>query len=377
MTKKKRQRKEQHHQRGNPPPPTPLHANRDGAIGLPDDLWIADEAELDQIDADLMNGVDPLGLGDSGLPYDMRAMERSIAQMERYIAEQGVDLFDDQAMAEMQGVIASGSFDPKMAPKPSTPLERAQDLVYEAFGSSDHAERVRLAKKARGISRDCADAWVLLAEETATTAEEATRLYEEGVHAGERAIGEEAFAELTGEFWLALDTRPYMRARLGLATALWGMERHDEAIGHYQGLLELNPNDNQGIRYTLALALLQEGRDDDLAALLAAYPDEWTANWAYIRALLAYRREGPSAGATKLLREAIKTNPHVPPYLIGREWLGNQALPEFVGVGDESEAYNFVMESISDWLATPGAIDWVREHAGGRPSRLLLPGHRH
>lgn len=371
MTKKKRKRKEQHHQHGNPPPPTPLHDHRDGAIGLPDDAWFED-------DADLMNGFDPFAADDIGLTYDMRAMERSIAQLERYIAEQGVDLFDDQAMAEMQGVIASGTFDPKMmSAKPNTPLERAQDLMYDAFGSPDHAERIRLAKKARGISRDCADAWVLLAEETATSAEEAMPLYEKGVHAGERAIGEEGFAELAGEFWLVLDTRPYMRARLGLATALWGMGRHDEAIDHYQGLLELNPNDNQGVRYTLALALLQEGRNDDLAALLDAYPDEWTANWAYIRALLAFRQEGPSVGATKLLRKAIETNAHVPSYLIGREWLGTKEMRELVGVGDESEAYTFVMESISDWLATPGAIDWVREHADDRPSRLLLPGRRH
>jgi tetratricopeptide (TPR) repeat protein len=324
----------------------------------------------------LAHQLDAADAGDLGLPFDMRAMERSMAQLDRFIAEQGIDLFDERAVAGLQDVIASGTFDPASGPPPSTPLERAQDLVYQAFSTADPQERIRLAKKARGISRDCADAWVLLAEETSATAEEARHLYEEGVHAGERALGEGYFAEHAGEFWLELESRPYMRARLGLAGALWGLGRRDEAIEHYRGLIELNPNDNQGVRYTLALALLQAGRDDELAALLDAYPDEWSTTWAFTRALLAYRREGSSDRATAGLRDAMQANPHVVPYLIGREWLGNLPIPELIGIGDESEAYNYVMEGISDWLAAPGAIDWAREHAGDRRSRLLIPGFR-
>lgn len=44
--------------------------------------------------------------------------------------------------------------------------------------------------------------------------------------------------------------------RSGLAAALWRLGRHQEAIGHYQAMLKLNPNDNQGIRYVLAGYLL-------------------------------------------------------------------------------------------------------------------------
>ena len=45
-----------------------------------------------------------------------------------------------------------------------TPLDRAQDVMYEAFGQRDPELRMKLAKKALEISPDCADAYVLLAE---------------------------------------------------------------------------------------------------------------------------------------------------------------------------------------------------------------------
>ncbi|MGA8350145.1 MAG: hypothetical protein WB773_20310, partial [Isosphaeraceae bacterium] len=132
-----------------------------------------------------------------------------------------------------------------------TPLSKAQDLMYKAFESHDPMERVELAKKALELSPDCADAYVLLAEQTKRR-KEALELFEKGVAAGERALGPEAFQEHVGHFWGLIETRPYMRAREGLASLLWTVGRRHEAIGHLQDMLRLNPNDNQGVRDTLA-----------------------------------------------------------------------------------------------------------------------------
>src|SRR5947209_3453571 len=152
-----------------------------------------------------------------------------------------------------------------------TPLEQAQDKMYEAWEARSRKARVRLAREALAISPDCADAYVLLAEETARTPDEALKLYEEGVRAGERALGPEAFAEDAGNFWGILETRPYMRARAGVAECLWAMGEAGRAVEHFRELLRLNPGDNQGNRYPLARLLLQEGRDEELDALLGEY----------------------------------------------------------------------------------------------------------
>ena len=185
--------------------------------------------------------------------------------------------------------------------------------MYQAFGTPDPEERVKLAKQAIDLSPDCADAYVLLAKLTKSR-KEALDLFEKGVAAGERALGPKAFQEDVGHFWSLLETRPYMRAREGLARKLWTMGRRDEAIKHLQDMLRLNPGDNQGVRYTLAGWLLAEGRDEELADLLKEY-DEGSANWAYTKALVAFRQNGDTLETRKLLKVAQKANKHVPAYL--------------------------------------------------------------
>jgi hypothetical protein len=90
-------------------------------------------------------------------------------------------------------------------------------LIYDAWDSSDKKRRIALAKKALEISPLCADAYFLLAQETARNLDQAIELYRQGVEAGEKAIGKAAFRDDVGHFWGLLETRPYMRARQGLA----------------------------------------------------------------------------------------------------------------------------------------------------------------
>lgn len=245
---------------------------------------------------------------------------------------------------------------------PSSPVEEAQDVMYEAWQATTRAKRVKLAKKALSISPDCADAYVLLAEETATSAEEALRLFAEGIAAGERAIGPEGFKEMEGNFWGLLETRPYMRARDGYASTLWHMGQEEKAITHFQDMLRLNPNDNQGVRYYL-LELYQDiGDDDALEALIKRYHKDYSANWFYTEALFLFRRHGAGKRANKKLEEALARNPHVPKYLLGQKKLPKQH-PAYIGFGDENEAIDFASTAIPFWLQTPGAIEWLRAAA--------------
>ena len=203
---------------------------------------------------------------------------------------------------------------------------------------------------------------MLLAEETARTPEEALTLYEQGMQAGERALGPEAFEEDAGEFWGIIETRPYMRAREGAAECLWALDRYEEAITHYREMLRLNPNDNQGIRYMLVRLLLKTGRDDEVGKLLEQY-DEGSAEWLYTRALWTYRRDGGGSEASKLLKSAFEQNPFVPIYLSGFKRPPSR-LPEYIGFGDENEAIHYFYNHVEAWLETPGALEWFADVFG-------------
>lgn len=245
-----------------------------------------------------------------------------------------------------------------------TPLERAQDIAWDAWDTPDRRKRISLAKKALAISPLCADAYVLLALSEARTSDDAIALYRKGVEAGEKALGKRAFRDDVGDFWGILETRPYMRARHGLATALWETGSHDEAVAHYEALLTLNPNDNQGVRYLLIDCLLIQGRDDEAHALLERYKDDGSCYWLWAGALALFRRSGNSDVAREALISARTTNPHVTDFLLRKKKLPRSS-SDYVSWGGEDEAAAYVSHTgATAWQSTPGALAWLEAEAG-------------
>jgi tetratricopeptide (TPR) repeat protein len=242
----------------------------------------------------------------------------------------------------------------------SRELQKAQALMYQAWEEQNPGRRIILAHEALDISPDCADAYVLLAEEEADTLGRALDYYRQGVEAGERALGKAYFKKNVGHFWGLLETRPYMRARQGLADTLWELGRQEEALPHYRDMLRLNPGDNQGIRYVLMNLLLSLERDAEARELLQQYEEDGMAEWLYTRALLAFRADGASDAARVALQTALERNPHVPAYLTGHKRIPTR-LPDYVGWGDENEAVVYAAHHLSHWRRTPGAVDWLRQ----------------
>jgi tetratricopeptide (TPR) repeat protein len=237
-------------------------------------------------------------------------------------------------------------------------VDEAQEVMYDAWEAPTRLRAINLAKKALTISADCADAYNLLAQETAESLEDAIDLYSKGVKAGERALGKKTFKQEAGYFWGILETRPYMRARAGLAECLLATGKVDEAVKHYQGMLKLNPNDNQGIRYLLMPCLIALARIDEAEELLVNFEDDASAFWVYSRALMDFIKHGDSPVAGKSLRNAIDENQYAPPYLLGRKKLPRE-VPEYYGFGDDNEAVVYAFENRGLWEAIPGAMDWL------------------
>lgn len=290
-----------------------------------------------------------------GMP-DRRVMERTLMEMERFAARSNFQNIDEANAALQERFCGPMDAIPSTA---TTPQEKAQDLVYRAFDARGR-RKIQLARKALELSPDCADAYVVLAEQ-AGDPEAARELYARGVAAGERALGPAVFAESAGEFWGITSTRPYMRARFGLARCLEDAGQVDEAIGRYQELLRLNPGDNQGVRHVLLPLLLLERRDAEAGQLLEKYADEASAFWRYGWTLWTFRREGDSPSARRRLREALQANRHVPPYLTGEAELPD-ATPASYALGSVEEAEICAEELVDAWEDTPGAVRWLADH---------------
>jgi tetratricopeptide (TPR) repeat protein len=204
-------------------------------------------------------------------------------------------------------------------------LSEAQNLVYDGWElfSRDPRGAKECFREAIELAPDLADAYNGLAElardEGRLKAAEA--LYRTAHEKAKSSLGTEdpkAFA-----WWGELDTRPYMRARHGLGMVFMETQRYREAVAEFKDLLKRNPNDNQGIRYLVAPAVLLAG---DIEGALGEFdwykrhypgdvPDpHFLLNWA-----LALFLAGKYEESALRFRGTIFMNPYLIPLVLGKK----------------------------------------------------------
>ncbi len=240
----------------------------------------------------------------------------------------------------------------------SEDLGRAQELMYEAWDAGNKRSAVLLAKRAIKTCPLCSDAYVMLAEMTAKSPTDRRSLYEIAVKAAELALGPEGFKEYAEHFWGFHETRPYMRARAALAETLSLGGDHEEAASHYWEMLDLNPNDNQGIRYILAACLLHMNDIRGLKRLLKRNEDDGGAYMLYTQALMAYRENPDGKKAKQFAENAGRSNSHIPEGLAGTKKIVDPQTGYYT-LGGEDEAAYYLEEFGFAWHETPGAIKWL------------------
>jgi tetratricopeptide (TPR) repeat protein len=232
----------------------------------------------------------------------------------------------------------------------------AQSLLYDAF-EAEGPERYRLAEKALKQNPNLVDAYNILAED-ADSLEEAIQMYEKGMWIGQKELGKAFFKENKGHFWLIFETRPFMRAKYNYAMALLELGKPNEAMAQFEELLELNPNDSQGVRYSIFIAYVERGDLQKADRLLKQYEED-SAQFHYNTLLLELSKNGFSAKAKTLLKTAKESNKFVIPYLNERKRLP-QAIPDYYGFGDEDEAIVYADAHLHLWRMVEGIRDWLK-----------------
>lgn len=241
-------------------------------------------------------------------------------------------------------------------------LAAAQELCWEAYDTSSSAARKKLAQKAIKTSPNCADGYVILAQECKCDLKKQLELWEKGVEAGIRSIGDDVFKKDRGYFWGLIETRPYMRARQGLSQCLWELGKQDEAIAHAQEMLELNPGDNQGVRYYLLAWLVEQevdgfNRESDINSLFEQYSDEDYCDWTYTYALWLFHK-GRAKEAKDTLKIALTSNKYIPDYLLDKKQLPRSIPSEVIWQSPE-EAITYSIMFGELWSKVPNAKEWL------------------
>ena len=250
------------------------------------------------------------------------------------------------------------SLEHQLTTKPRRPSPKAQQLVYNAWEALTDEREFQLLLDAVKIDPGNTDALLGILRHSAVALADEIELLQKIVAVAERRLGPKAFKEFSGYFWGFIETRPYMRARQRLADALREAGQLEPAIKEWEQMLKLNPNDNQGVRYSLLPSYLALTRVEAAAQLFANYDEtEFHTVFAWSR-VLERHLSADLPGATAALTVARKQNTFTEAYLRRHKRLPKY-LPEGYTIGSKEEAACFAELIIMAWQPHAGARQWL------------------
>ncbi len=248
---------------------------------------------------------------------------------------------------------------------PPGKIGESQECYYDAMEARTENEAYRLLSRALELDPGNTDAWLLiLSDHPPASLDEEIDILRKLVAIAEERLGKQAFKEFAGHFWGFHETRPYMRARAALADALHRAGRVESSSAEVEAMLELNPNDNQGLRYRLLACHLALGKLDEAGRLFERYPDEFGFNtvFAWARVLERYLAGKPEE-ALKAMAAAQKQNPTSKAYVLGHRRLPKNQ-PDSYAPGSKEEAACFAADLQTAWNAHPEAKKWLAAISG-------------
>lgn len=286
-----------------------------------------------------------------GVMPDQRLNERHLGQAEALIAEHQGEMDLDQ-LNQLLNEKLTGSLD-EIDPPSDTAFDRAEELCFQALEQQGR-NRVRLIRQALREDPMHLRAHELLAENTLDLQTRIER-YQAALELGQVQL-KDLWETEVGHFWQILKTRPFIRAKHGLALALEENGQRKEAIEQMLDILRLNTNDNLGVRYRLVALLMTQDRETEAAQILEQYPDE-SAAWWYLKALVEFCLQGPASDkAQETMLKAFAANPHVSELIVRGE---PPRLPESYSPGSVEEAEVILEEQAEAWMTRPDFVGWM------------------
>lgn len=238
-----------------------------------------------------------------------------------------------------------------------TNKEQAQDLIFECYDLPPEKVFGNI-EKALKLDFDCLEAYELLG---ASEGSEILSLifFEKAIAVGRKVFNKEYIQKHKGKFWGLFETRPFMRCLYGYADTLCSLGRYKEGIAGFEEMLELNTNDNRGVKDMLMLYLIHIGDYQKYLKYAEQFKDFQSAVSYFNNVLYAFKTEGESETANAILAKAVKANKQISKKLLASK--PPIGLPESFATSDHREAYLYAEYAYQIWKETDSARAWLRK----------------
>lgn len=244
---------------------------------------------------------------------------------------------------------------------PPSAIGESMNCFYDAMESDDEDDMYELLQRAVAIDPGNADAWLeLMSFMPKLTTEQHLEVLKNIVDRAAERLGKKMFQDGAGHFWGIHETRPYMRARAAYANALYQAGRLAESCAEVDAMLQLNPNDNQGLRYRQISVALALGQLDKVRMFLERYENEIRYNtvFAWAKVLERYL-SGAMDEAIAQIKVAQQQNAHSLAYLLGERKIPKNQ-PDRYSLGSKEEAICFAENLQTAWNAHLAAKMWLK-----------------
>ncbi|MEP6805935.1 MAG: hypothetical protein ABI892_15510 [Flavobacterium sp.] len=280
--------------------------------------------------------------------------EKLITDLHRFLNSQ--DFKSENDLRKLMENI--GQQIPSLPEEVLTSQEQAQNLVYEAFDLPAAKARQNI-KKALKLDSNCIEAYEFLGS-IEDIEEIAILFYEKGIKIGKENFKGDFLEKNKGRFWYIHETRPFMRCLQHYSDCLYSMGKPKEAVAVLEEIINLNENDNQGVRDQLLLYLILLEENKKFEKYAQMFKEDDSTFSLFNRALFAFKTEGETDNTNKQLQEAIKQNKFVVTKLLSKKPIINSS--DYYSWGTEEEANYYAEFAKLIWENTNKATLWLRKH---------------
>jgi tetratricopeptide (TPR) repeat protein len=221
--------------------------------------------------------------------------------------------------------------------------EKAQELCWQAMDLCRPNRAIELTLQAFRMCPLCADVFNLAATYLAQDDGERLSLYRWAVRVAELYLGSKVFLEDRGDFYSVLNTRPYMRARFQLGLTLRKVGLFEEALKHFEELVELDTTDHLGARLILMTAYLESRLLTKARELIDRHRDDAGLYASYSNLICCWCKGAGKGEFSAALKRALYSNEHVPTLLekpdtpvqfsgLGVSWSGLDGAAEYLQI---------------------------------------------